>query len=313
MEKISILKENSGKRLDKFLAQEFFLYTRGEIIRRIKKGEVRVNSQIQKPSYELLEGDEVEIEFPRLFEKNELKGDSTIKIDVIYEDENIVVINKPAGIQVHPSHIVKDKTLVNGLISKYSEIADVHEKGEENNLRPGIVHRLDKDTSGVMIIARNKETFFELKKMFKERNIEKTYLAIVKGKMKEREGIIDKPIARSTTYKKQVIANEKTKTIVRKAVTNYKVLEELKDYSLIEVKPKTGRMHQIRVHLASLGNPIVGDRIYGKNESIAERQMLHAKSIKFNLFGKNYGFSSPVADDMKKFLTDNSSELKYLA
>lgn len=300
MKKIIIEKDQAGQRLDKFLAKEFFNISRGEIIRQIKNGNVKVNNKIVKPSYILKDGDIIEHGAWNMEQVNVMPN-SSIKLEIIYEDGNIIVVNKPAGIQVHPDNNEKNNTLVNGLLYKYPEIIGVG----EDATRPGIVHRLDKDTSGIIVIARNQKAFSELKRKFQNREIEKKYWAIVYGKPDE-SGVIDKPLARATTYKKQVIAGKKTKTKIREAITHYKILKNWDSCSLIEVTPKTGRFHQIRVHMASIGHPVVGDKLY-KLKKIANistpRQLLHAKNVKFELFGKEFEFEADAPRDFDVFLT----------
>jgi 23S rRNA pseudouridine1911/1915/1917 synthase len=242
-----------------------------------------------------------------VFERAEVIPNSKIKINVLHTDENIIVINKPAGLQVHPSSTEKEKTLVNGLLAKFPEIKDVHDESLGAFLRPGIVHRLDKDTSGVMIIARNKKAYFELKKLFQDRKIHKKYVALVFGQLREKKGIITKAIARSSDYKKQVIAGEKTKTKIRSAVTKFKVIQKYSDYSLVEAMPMTGRMHQIRIHFFSIGHPVVGDKKYQfKKQPLksADRQLLHAETIDFQLFGQPFSFSAPIPKDFTDFLAN---------
>lgn len=315
MEKITIETQSAGVRIDKFLAKEFFLYSRGEIIRKIKSGQVLVNGKEIKPSYILEENDILTLsDFSKEPQEKVLISNSEIELEIIFENENIIAINKKAGIQVHPSFNEKENTLVNALLFRYPEIKDVHGDEEGAQFRPGVVHRLDKDTSGIMVIARNIQTFHELKELFKNRSIEKTYLAIAKGNLKEGTGIIDKPIARSTSYRKQVIARNNTKTIVRTAQTHYKVLEEYDGCSLLELSPKTGRMHQIRIHLDSIGHPVVGDAIYGFKKGIenseAKRQLLHAHKLKFELNGERYEFVSPMPRDFEEFLADKKPKME---
>lgn len=307
MEKIIVDAKNAGQRVDKFLKKEFFLYTRGEIIRRIKKGDVNVNEKVVKPSYILEEEDVLTLnDFDHEVKEEGLEANSEVELNILFENEYFLVVDKPAGLQVHPGFKNEKNTLVNGLLAKYPEIANVHDDSEGSELRPGIVHRLDRDTSGVMVIARTMETFAALKGLFKSREVEKKYLAIVEETFATKSGKIEKPIARATNYRKQVIARPNTKTIVRNAETNYKVIEECKNYSMVEVLPKTGRMHQIRVHMASIGHPVVGDRIYGKKDSKnalneTKRQLLHANILKFELFGKKYEFLAPMPEDFEKF------------
>ncbi|MFZ2975511.1 MAG: RluA family pseudouridine synthase [Candidatus Moraniibacteriota bacterium] len=310
MKKIIIAKNNSGERVDRFLVREFFSYTRGEIIRSIKSGNVLVNGKEIKPSHTLKEGDVVEImkhETCNMKQKG-IISNPEIKLEIIYQDENIIAINKPAGLQVHPSTKKEQDTLVNGLIYKFPEIKNV---GDEPENRPGIVHRLDKDTSGIMLIARNQKTFLELKEKFKNHEIQKTYWALAHGKLENKKGIIDKPLARARNYKKQTIANAKTQTKIRSAITEYEVLEEMEKYSLLELKPKTGRTHQLRIHMSSLGHPIVGDEKYKlrntKTEENVMRHLLHAKKINFSLNGKNFEFEASLPDDFSKFLTEAKS------
>jgi len=309
MRKIIVDKINFSVRLDKFLVKEFFSLgmTRGEVIRSIKSGDILVNNKKIKPSYKLKSGDVIvspSLQLsPERREGSVLKPNYDLKIKIIYQDENVIVVDKPAGLSVHPSQPEEKDTLINFLIYKFPEILNVHDDLAEVKLRPGIVHRLDKDTSGVMVVARNMKAFRELKKLFKEHKIEKKYLALVYGKMREKSGVISKPIARAGNYRKQVIAGRKTKTKIREAVTFYKVLKEFDNHSLLEVVPKTGRMHQIRIHLFSIGHPVVGDKLYKlrRIKAIqAPRQMLHATSIKFKLFGRNYFFTSPLPDIFQK-------------
>jgi 23S rRNA pseudouridine1911/1915/1917 synthase len=211
------------------------------------------------------------------------------EVEIIYENKDIIVVNKPAGMMVHGvvGHVSEEPTLTDILLKKYPEIRTV---GDEPNMRPGIVHRLDKDTSGVMVVARNQASFEYLKSLFKGRDIKKTYIAVVLGVPKEKQGIIDKPIGiRTGTTKRSV----ESKKMAKPAVTEYEVLKtaEAEDglghehsFAMLSVSPKTGRTHQIRVHLTSIGNPIVGDALYGpkKQPPWATRLMLHAASIEFS-------------------------------
>jgi 23S rRNA pseudouridine1911/1915/1917 synthase len=313
---IVVAKNKSGVRIDKFLKEEVFFngqVARGEIIRNIKSGNILVDGKAVKPSYLLKENDKVEINLEE--NDSEIIPNKKMKLEIIYEDENIIVADKPAGLQVHPDFHEKNNTLVNGLVAKFPEIKNVG----EDPLRPGIVHRLDKDTSGVIVVARNQKAFDGLKKKFKSREIEKIYWAIVAGNLGKvgSVGVIDKPLARAASYRKQVVAGRKTKTKIRPAVTEYKVLKSGNNFSLLEVLPKTGRMHQIRVHMFSIGHPVAGDKIYknketrkqrsGKSDhnavrSIVGRQMLHAKSLEFELGGKKYQFDTEPPADFREIL-----------
>ncbi len=206
-------------------------------------------------------------------------------LEIIYADADIIIINKPPGISVHGGVSVQGKTLVDALLEHFPEIRTV---GDNPTVRPGIVHRLDKDTSGVMVIARTQESFEFLKNLFKTRQVQKTYLAITCGSPKQKTGIISFPIGRliKNPLKRGVDARPGMIRGNREAHTEYRVLKSGQTYSLIELKPKTGRMHQLRVHLKALGVPIACDRIYGGKQvccpTTACRQLLHAQSITFS-------------------------------
>ncbi len=306
MEKIKVAKNAAGRRIDKFLAREFFSSTtRAEIVRDLKAGRILVNKKAVKSGYFLRELDEIEINFD--FQKNLLAANPNVPIKIIFKDPQIIVIDKPAGIQVHPDAHEKEKTLVNGLVALFPEIKNVHDKTPGAEFRPGIVHRLDKNTSGVMVVARTAEILAELKRMFQEREVKKIYTALVHGKLKKSKDEIRKPIARSENYRKQTIAGKKTRTKIRPAITRYRVLHEFAKYSIVEAVPKTGRMHQIRVHFSSLGNPVVGDALYcprylKRERIVLPRHLLHAQKISFRLFGERFSFSSPLPADFSNFL-----------
>lgn len=312
MKKIVIKKENTGQRLDKFLVKEVFCnekITRGEIIREIKSGKILLNGKNVKASYILKEEDKITI---TSFHPpaggpiyNKIVPNKNIKIKIIFENNDFLVIDKPAGIQIHPDAHEKENTVVNWLIAKYPKIKTVHDSSREAELRPGIVHRLDKDTSGVMVMAKNQKTFNALKKLFQSRKVKKTYMAIVQGILKEKIGTIETSLAKAANYKKQIIASSRTKTKIRPAFTGYSVLQEFKGYSLVEAYIKTGRTHQIRIHLWSIGHPVVGDQLYrskGFGNNLAERQLLHAEKIGFKLGGKDFNFQSPLPKDIRDFI-----------
>ena len=215
-----------------------------------------------------------------------------VEILIIYEDKNIIAVNKPAGLLVHPVSMqskttAQPPTLTNWLVNHYPEIKDVGDpsasSGQANN-RPGIVHRLDKETSGVIIVARNQKTFEYLKNLFQASQIKKTYLGLVWGKVEPKSGTINKPIGLKSGTTKRTVAIKNAK-MVKEAITDYQVKKYFDKYSLLEIYPRTGRTHQIRVHLNSINHPIVGDRLYGKNPLPAglARQFLHAASIELNL------------------------------
>lgn len=242
-----------------------------------------------------------------------LEPDFSVPLDVIYEDKDIIVLNKQAGISVHPSINEPRGTLVNALVAKCPELIDVG----EDPVRPGIIHRLDKDTSGILVVAKNQKTFEFLKNEWQEGRVTKKYLTLVCGHLKSDEGTIESELARSPKdFRKRVIVKPGKKALVGKsAITNYKVIKKypppfggrVGGYSLVEVFPKTGRMHQIRVHMASLGAPVAGDKVYGKNKTAPEglsRQFLHAYYLKFSLpNGKSRAFEADLPADLSSVLT----------
>lgn len=305
MKKISVGKNDAGRRIDKVLSGKPLFRTRGEIAKGINAGDIRVNNKKVKPCYILKMGDKVGVNIQR--KEKYLIPNSDVKFEIVFQDKNIIVINKPAGMKIHPVNFEEKNTLVNGLIARFPEIKKVGDGSFGSELRPGIVHRLDKDTSGIMVAARNNKTFRELKKLFQERKIKKEYVALLYGRLEKKKGEIIKPIARAGNYRKQTIAGAKTKTKIRPAVTGYEVMEELRDYSLVRAFPKTGRTHQIRIHFSFLGSPVIGDKLYyPKNlrEKMPKikRQLLHAQKINFDLFGKNFSFQADPPRDFRAFL-----------
>ena len=253
-----------------------------------------------------------------------LEPDFSIPLNVVYEDEDVVVINKQAGVSVHPSINEPSGTLVNALVAKYPEISAMggpasgwksigdpsNPSGQETNLRPGIVHRLDKDTSGLLVIAKNQKSFEFLKKEWQNGNVVKKYLALVWGLPKPESGKIESELARSPKdFRKRVVVRPGKKALAGKlAVTEYEVINKFRDFSLVEVYPKTGRMHQIRVHMASLGYPVVGDKLYGKRSPFGRspvgRQFLHAYYLRFSLpNGKSLALQTDLPEDLKRVLT----------
>lgn len=291
-------------RLDIYLKQKHPELSRSQIIKDIKNGLVLVNGQKVKPSYNIHLGDKISYE-PKPKKNLMNLSPSDIPLQIIYEDQNILVINKPAGLSVHPSpERPREITLINALINYYPAIKKVG----EDRWRPGLVHRLDKDTSGVLVVAKNNPTFYELKYQFQNHLVKKTYLALVYGEVKESKGEIDLAIGRSKKYPlKQTIFKKRTEERKAKpAITGYKVVKRYRGFTLLEVYPQTGRTHQIRVHLAAIGHPVVGDTKYGpkkpKIKISLKRQFLHAFSITFSLANKNYTFEADLSDDLKEIL-----------
>ncbi len=229
--------------------------------------------------------------------------------EIIYEDENFLAVNKPVGVLIHKVKSSKfkdsEETLVDWLLKNYPEVKNV---GDEPEIRPGIVHRLDKDTSGVVLIAKNQKYFDYLKSLFEKNEIKKTYLTLVWGKVEPRSGIIDKPIGITKTVKRTIGKGK----MLKEAITEYKVIKFFPFFSLVKVFPKTGRTHQIRVHLSSIGHPIVGDLLYSRKQNPfgLKRQFLHAESLEFNLMeGGHIKIEAELPEELNKLilrLTDES-------
>lgn len=266
------VKEDSKKRIDAFVAENIE-FSRVAVQRLIEEQKILVNGKPTKSSYKVQSGDEIQIE---KVEAKEISLEAQdIPLDVLYEDNDIIVINKPKGMVVHPANGNPDGTLVNAVMA----ICKDSLSGIGGEIRPGIVHRLDKDTSGVIIVAKNDMAHINLSEQIKNHEVEKTYIALVRGNIPENEATINMPIGRSTKDRKKMAVTKSGKN----AVTHFRVLKRHNNYTLLEVKIETGRTHQIRVHLAEIGFPIIGDSVYsnGKNEWGIEGQCLHAKSIRF--------------------------------
>ena len=291
-------------RLDKFLAQSEPEFSRVQFQQLIANGDVFVNGEVQKKAaFKLEPGSTVGYSLP-IHEANTLLR-QPIAIDVIYVDENVVVVNKPAGMVVHPGAGNTQDTLVNAILHRWPEIAPV---GEAE--RPGIVHRLDKDTSGVLILARNEAAYTWLVRQFKSRKTKKTYLALVDGQPPTPSGRIETAIGRDEKNRQRmtVVYGDKGKT----AITEYHTLERYRNHTLLELQPLTGRTHQIRVHLAFLGCPVTGDRIYGHRKKSLDipRFFLHAYKLSIKLPGEEEPteFTAPLAADLKEILTTIEKE-----
>ena len=265
--------EESGKRLDAYITSIDSEITRTAAQRLIEQGNILINGEKKKTAYKVSNGDVITIEKEEPKEI-ELKAQN-IPIDIIYEDDDIIVVNKPKGMVVHPANGNPDGTLVNAIMA----ICKDSLSGIGGEIRPGIVHRLDKDTSGLLIVAKNDKAHVNMSEQIKNHEVKKTYIALVRGVVKENEATIDMPIGRSTSDRKKM-AVIKTG---RNAVTHIKVLKRYNKYTLLQVNIETGRTHQIRVHLSYIGYPIIGDCTYsnGKNEFGVVGQCLHAKCLEF--------------------------------
>jgi 23S rRNA pseudouridine1911/1915/1917 synthase len=284
---VSFVVENGDERLDKVVAAAIPDISRATAQRLIKDARITVNGRPSKPSYRALEGDEIVAHIPTELPDRVLP--EAIPLDIIYQDAAMLVVNKPAGMVVHPGAGHTSGTLVNAVLGRYPESVDV---GRAD--RAGIVHRLDKDTSGLLLVARDDDTHDALQHQFKRRQVEKTYLALVEDHVQPKEGIIDAPIGRDKRQRKRM-------TVVRsgrEAQTTYHVAEYFADHTLLKVHPHTGRTHQVRVHLSWMGHPIVGDAVYGRRRQrlLKSRHFLHAARLKLThpATGEQIEFEAPL-------------------
>ena len=292
MNEIKFVAQRDDIRLDQIFSCVIEAYSRSAARELIKKGLVKVDGKIGKPSTKVAIGQQITAIIPE-YQKTSLQPQE-IELSVIYEDESLIVIDKPAGLSVHPGPGHPDGTLINAVMALCPDITGV---GEEN--RPGIVHRLDMDTSGVIVVAKNDRSHRSLSDQFKNRTVIKKYVALVEGNMYQKKAIIDGPIGRDPHDRKKMAIIENG----RDAKTEYAVNERFAQFDCLDVKPKTGRTHQIRVHLCSLGHPVAGDILYGTKVSGLDRQFLHAASISLSHPIDNIlmEFKSPLPQDLLKF------------
>ena len=273
MKEYIVSQEEKEKRLDTYIPSVDTDITRTSAQRLIEDGNILVNGKNAKVSYKIQENDKISVEIPEP-KQIELKAQD-IPIEIIYEDSDIIVVNKPKGMVVHPANGNPDGTLVNAIMA----ICKDSLSGIGGEIRPGIVHRIDKDTSGLLIVAKNDNAHVKMSEQIKNHEVKKTYIALVRGVLKKNEATIDMPIGRSTSDRKKMAVNKNGKN----AITHIKVLKRFDKYTLLKVNIETGRTHQIRVHLSHIGYPIVGDYTYsnGKNEFDVVGQCLHAQKLEF--------------------------------
>ncbi len=274
MKEIVVEKEEVNIRIDRYIPEKRPEFSRSAIQRLLEEKNILVNGKEVKPSYKVQEGDKIVVqELPA--KETSIKAQE-IPLEVIYEDQDMVVINKPKGMVVHPADGNPDGTLVNAVMA----LCKGSLSGIGGEIRPGIVHRLDKDTSGIIMVAKNDLTHIHLSEQIKNHEVKKTYIALVRGIIKEKEATIHMPIARSKKDRKKMAVDKDGKD----AITHFKVLKRYDKYTLLEIRIETGRTHQIRVHMAEIGHPVVGDMVYsnGKNEFGIEGQMLHARRLEFS-------------------------------
>jgi 23S rRNA pseudouridine1911/1915/1917 synthase len=289
---IHLTVEEFGERLDKYIGQKCPDISRTRAQSLIEDGYITVNRLAVKSSLKLQKGDRVEISIPPPALSNLTPED--IPLTILYEDADLMVVDKPAGLTVHPAPGHYTGTLANAILSHIPKL----DTGEVN--RPGIVHRLDKDTSGLIIVAKNPAAHMKLADQFKSRGVAKVYLALVKGHLTPERGAIEASIGRHPRDRKRMAIV----TGGREARTEYSVVKYIDGYTLLEIKPRTGRTHQIRVHLAAIGFPIVGDAIYGVKSDYLSRQFLHASGLRFKLpsTGEYREFQSQLPDDLTQAL-----------
>lgn len=305
MEKFEFIidNENSGIRLDKFIAMVFKDKSRSYIQGIIEKGNVYVNENIKKSNYSVKAGDKVNVTIPEPEGLN-IKAEE-IPLDILYEDSDLIVVNKPQGMVVHPASGVYTGTLVNALLMHCKDLSGIN-----GITRPGIVHRIDKDTSGVIVIAKNDSAHNFLAEQLKEHTMTRVYYALVEGVIKMDEGRISAPLGRNPHEKIKIAVVKNGK----EAATNFKVVERFKNNTLVECVLETGRTHQIRVHMTHIGHPVVGDPVYGykKQRFNLKGQLLHAKKLGFiHPTSKKYmEFQSPLPEYFQRVLSILRNELK---
>ena len=297
MKKELIVNGNKTMRIDTYLSENTE-YSRTAIQRLIDNDKISVNGKKEKTSYKVKQGDIIEIE-EEPAKEIDLKAQD-IPLEILYQDNDIIVVNKPKGMVVHPANGNPDGTLVNAIMS----ICKDSLSGIGGEIRPGIVHRLDKNTSGVIIIAKNDKAHIALSEQLKNHEIKKTYIALVRGFVKENNATINMPIARSKKDRKKMDVDKNGK----EAITHFKVIKRYQDCTLLEINIETGRTHQIRVHLSHIGYPIIGDDVYsnGKNKWNIEGQCLHAKSLDFKhpITGKELHIEAPMPEYFEKILEE---------
>ncbi len=292
----SLVVDEPGIRLDKYVSEKYPELSRTQTQKLIADGYIKVNDHAAKAGLRLNVGDRLTISLPPPAPSSLLP--EAIPLNIIYEDDDLLVVDKPAGLTVHPAPGHPAHTLANAIVAHLSYFPDT------DSLRPGIVHRLDKDTSGVMVVAKNSVAQLNLADQFKTRSVAKTYLVLVKGHLTPEDGIIEAPIGRDRRHRERmaVVAEDKG----REARTEYHVIDYMGDYTMLEVRPETGRTHQIRVHLAAIGYPVVGDKVYGVKSAYLSRQFVHASRLGFHLpsTGKYAEFASELPPDLEQALKD---------
>ena len=276
-----------SERIDKFLQNELSDLSRTNIQNLISEGYIKVDGNTVKTNYKLKESNVITIDYKEPEELDVVKQD--IPVDIVYEDNDLLIVNKAKGMVVHPSAGHKDGTLVNALLY-HCELSSIN-----GTIRPGIVHRIDKDTSGLLIVAKNDKAHVKLSEMIANKEVKRKYYALVHGSIKHDYGTIDAPIARNPKERKEMAVIDEGKP----SITHFKVIDRFEKYTLIECELETGRTHQIRVHMKSINHVILGDSTYGSEDKNVKRQMLHAYKLEFlnPLDNKEYIFKGRLFDD----------------
>ena len=291
-----IVDEFDNIRLDSYISSKDKDLSRATIQKLLENNNITVNDEVKKNSYKVRKGDIIKIDIPEPKESGLVAQD--IPIEIVYEDSDIIVVNKPKGMVVHPANGNPDGTLVNAIMN----ICKDSLSGIGGEIRPGIVHRLDKNTSGLLIVAKNDNAHIKMSEQIKNREVKKIYIALVRGVIAEDEATINMPIARSKKDRKKMAVDKDGK----EAITHFKVLKRYDKYTLLEIKIDTGRTHQITVHMSQIGHPVVGDDVYsnGKNEFGVEGQMLHARSLDFKhpITGKEIHLEADIPEYFKKVI-----------
>jgi len=293
----SLVVREDGVRLDRYVSERYAELSRTQIQKLIASGDIRVNGSVTKSGLKLSVGDLLTVTLPPPAPST--LAPENIPLKIIYEDGDLLVIDKPAGMAVHPAPGHPGHTLANAIMA---HLPDLPENMDWQ--RPGIVHRLDKDTSGVMVAAKSNIAQMSLMGQFKERSVAKAYLVMVKGHLTPKEGIIEAPIGRDRRHRQRMAVVPEDKG--RQSRTDYTVIEYIGNYTLLEVRPETGRTHQIRVHLAAIGYPVAGDKVYGVKAPFLSRQFVHAARLGFKhpRTGEYVEFTAELASDLAQALRD---------
>lgn len=287
--------DEAGVRLDKYVGDKCPELSRTYAQKLIADGLIRVNGGVVKAGFRLSAGDRVDIVIPPAVPSP--LSPEAMPLDILYEDDDLLVVNKPPGLAVHPAPGLRGHTLLNAILFHFPHLADIGQ-----SLRPGVVHRLDKDTSGVMLVAKNGAAQANLVDQFKNRAVVKVYMALVKGRLTPEDGIIEAPLGRDSRNRKRMAVVGESRG--REARTRYHVVKYTDGYTLLEVSPETGRTHQIRVHLKAIGYPVVGDPVYGVKSEHLSRQFLHACRLGFKLpsTGEYVEFTAELPTDLAQAL-----------